>query len=71
MTTQPWHCQLSYIVPALIKRRAREKAKQHVMEAAGHMALEQQILSQSQIESEIERLAESIFKERPNDLWND
>lgn len=56
---------------ALIKRRAREKAKQHVMEAAGHMALEQQIPSQSQIESEIERLAESIFKERPSDLWND
>ena len=56
---------------ALIKRRAREKAEWHVMEAAGHMALEQQILSQSQIESEIERLAENIFKEQPSDLWND
>ncbi len=56
---------------ALIKRRAREKAERHVMEAAGHMTLEQQILSQSQIESEIERLAENIFKEQPGNLWND
>lgn len=55
----------------LIKRRAREKAKRHVMETAGHMALEQQILSQSQIEFEIERLTENIFKEQPSDLWND
>ena len=56
---------------ALIRRRAREKAKRHVMEATEHMTLEQQILSQSQIESEIERLAENIFKEQPGDLWND
>lgn len=55
----------------LIKRRAREKAKRHVMETAEHMALEQQILSQSQIEFEIERLTENIFKEQPSDLWND
>ena len=56
---------------ALIRRRAREKAERHVMEATEHMTLEQQILSQSQIESEIERLAENIFKEQPSDLWND
>lgn len=56
---------------ALIRRRAREKAERHVMEATEHMTLEQQILSQSQIESEIERLAENIFKEQPGDLWND
>lgn len=56
---------------ALIKRRAREKAKRHVMKAAGHMALEQQTLSQNQIESEIERLTEEILRERPGDLWND
>ncbi|MCY3625651.1 MAG: mobile mystery protein A [Candidatus Dadabacteria bacterium] len=55
----------------LIKRRAREKAKRHVMETAEHMALEQQILSQSQIEFEIERITENIFKEQPSDLWND
>lgn len=55
----------------LIRRRAREKAEQCVMEAAVHMALEQQALSQSQIESEIERLTEEILRERPGDLWND
>lgn len=41
------------------------------METAGHMALEQQILSQSRIEFEIGRLTENIFKEQPSDLWND
>lgn len=56
---------------AIIKRRAREKAERHVMEAATQMVLEQQILSQSQIESEIERLSEKILKEQPSDLWND
>ena len=56
---------------AIIKQRAREKAERHVMEAAVQMVFEQQILSQSQVESEIERLSESILKEQPNDLWND
>ena len=56
---------------AVIKRRAREKAEQRVMEAAGHMALEQQTLSHRPIESEIDRLKEDILKERPGDLWND
>jgi len=55
----------------LIRRRAREKAERRVMEAGIHMALEQQTLSQSQIESEIERLAEEILREQPGDLWND
>lgn len=56
---------------ALLQRRAREKAKRRVMEASGHMALEQQTLSQSQMESETERLAEKILKEQQSDLWND
>ncbi len=55
----------------LIRRRAREKAEQRVMEAGVHMALEQQTLSQTQIESEIERLTEEILREQPGALWND
>ena len=56
---------------AIIKRRAREKAERRIMEAAVQMVLEQQIISQTQIESEIERLSENILKEQPSDLWND
>ena len=55
----------------IIRRRAREKAKQRVMEASSHMALEQQAISQSQIEFEIERLAENILREQPGYLWDD
>ena len=55
----------------IIRRRAREKAKQRVMEASSHMALEQQTISQSQIEFEIERLAENILREQPGYLWDD
>ncbi len=55
----------------IIRRRAREKAKQRVMEASSHMALEQQTISQSQIEFEIERLAENILREQPSCLWDD
>ena len=55
----------------LIGRRAREKAERRVMEAGVHMALEQQALSQSQIESEIERLTGEILIEQPGDLWNE
>ncbi len=55
----------------IIRRRAREKAEQRVMEASGHMALEQQAISQSQIEFEIERLAENILREQPSYLWDD
>lgn len=71
------NCRFIYVfVPkegaeVLIRRRAREKAEQRVMEASVHMALEQQTLSQNQIESEIERLTEEILRERPDDLWND
>ena len=42
-----------------------------VVGAGIHMALEQQALSKSQIESEIERLTEEILREQPGDLWND
>ncbi len=55
----------------LIRRRAKEKAEQRVIEAGVHMALEQQTLSQTQIESEIERLTEEILREQPGALWND
>lgn len=55
----------------IIRRRAREKARQRVMEASSHMALEQQTISQSQIEFEIERLAENILREQPSCLWDD
>ena len=55
----------------IIRRRAREKAKQRVMEASSHMALEQQAIPQSQIEFEIERLAENILREQPGYLWDD
>ncbi len=58
-------------VETIIRQRAREKAKQRVMEASSHMALEQQTISQSQIEFEIERLAENILRERPGYLWDD
>lgn len=55
----------------IIRRRAREKAEQRVMEASSHMALEQQAISQSQIEFEIERLAENILRKQPSHLWDD
>lgn len=55
----------------IVRRRAREKAEQRVMEASSHMALEQQAVSRTQIEFEIEHLAENILRERPGYLWND
>jgi predicted DNA-binding mobile mystery protein A len=58
-------------VPDLIMAQARKKAAALVRQAGVHMALENQTLSEAQMDREIERLAQEIAREMPRDLWDD
>ena len=71
-------CRLVYaIVPdgntveGLMVTRAREKARREVEEARKHMALEGQLLSEAQMNFEIDRLQQDILKNPPPDFWDE
>ena len=70
-------CRLVYaIVPEkdmadIINKKATEKARAILQRTNKHMALEDQKLSSSQVQSEIERLAEEIKRERLSGLWDE
>lgn len=53
----------------VLMSQAREKARQTVKRASAHMALEKQSLTSTQIENEIERLADELLRDRPSDFW--
>lgn len=71
-------CRLVYaIVPKdgsveeLIKAQAEKKAREIVMRAGVHMALEQQNLSDAQMRAEVERLKAQFLQKPPADFWNE
>lgn len=70
------NCRFVYaIVPednveGIISQQAHIKAKQQVIEASKHMALEQQSLSQKQRAFEIERLQQEMLKDIPSNFWD-
>ncbi len=74
---QAMDCKFVYaVVPnkdveAIIKQRAREKARLQVKAASTHMALEAQSLNKEQLEFEIERVAVQMVNKMPSDFWND
>lgn len=77
LAAQAMGCRFVYaIVPSapvedLIKAQARKKAEALVKLAGGHMALENQLPSETAREHEIARLTRRLFEEVPSDLWND
>lgn len=70
-------CKFVYaIVPnenieSVIQKQASKKAIAIVKTTSDHMALEDQALSDADIQSEIERLALRYIQEMPRDLWDD
>jgi len=58
-------------VTEIIAARARKKAKALVATASVHMALESQTLPDAAIAADIERLANDLAREMPNDFWSD
>lgn len=70
-------CQFVYaIVPKknienIIQKQAHNKALSIVKTANVHMALEDQALSDSDIQAEVKRLTLQFMRERPRDLWDD
>ena len=70
-------CRVVYaIVPQttasdLIKVRAFDKATTLVDSAGTHMALEAQTLNREQRQFEIDRIANKLIHDMPNNLWND
>lgn len=48
---------------------ARKKARAIVTRASTHMALEQQALTQEQLEDQIETLADELLRNPPPDFW--
>jgi predicted DNA-binding mobile mystery protein A len=53
----------------VIKTQAGRKAEALVRRAGGHMALEDQALSQEAMRAEIERVAEELSRKMPADFW--
>ena len=70
-------CRFVYaIVPEgdieeIVRRRASQKACAQVKEASIQMALEDQALSRSKLDAEIERLASEMIEKGNSGLWND
>jgi predicted DNA-binding mobile mystery protein A len=58
-------------VEDVIKAQARKKAQALVRRAGGHMALEDQALSNSAMKDEADRLAEDLARTMPSDFWRD
>lgn len=56
-------------VEEMLEAQARSKAESIIRRASAHMALEQQSLTQDQIQAEIGRLSSEILRERPSDFW--
>lgn len=56
-------------VEDVLRSQARKKAEQTIKRASAHMALQKQSLMPQQIQNEIERLAEELFRDRPSDFW--
>ena len=76
-TAKAMGCKFVYaIVPEtsieeIVQAQATKKATALVRKAGGHMALEQQSLSQEEREAEIKRLAEALAREMPRRFWED
>ncbi|MEM9370156.1 MAG: mobile mystery protein A [Pseudomonadota bacterium] len=51
------------------RAQARAKAEAIIKRASAHMALEKQALSASQLNDEIERLADDLMRDPPSDFW--
>lgn len=52
-----------------IRAQALAKAEALVKRTSAHMALEQQALSKTQLQEQIERLADDLAREMPSDFW--
>lgn len=68
-------CEFVYaIIPQrkiedVLAAQARKKAQALVQRASGHMALEDQALSERQNAKEVERIAQQLLRDMPSDLW--
>jgi len=58
-------------VEVIIRQRAVDKARSQVLLASTHMALEDQLLSNRQIDIEIERVVTEILQKLPSDFWDE
>lgn len=56
-------------VETIIRRQAQKKAKKTVRKAGSHMALENQSLSEAELQSKIKELTEELIRDRPSDFW--
>ena len=57
-------------VESLLRKRALMLVKRRVRNASVHMALEDQSLSDKQLDFEIERLVEEMMGKLPRDFWD-
>ncbi len=58
-------------IKEVLSDRARKKAIAMVRKASNQMALEDQTLSNEQLEFEVSRLQKQLLSEMPADLWDD
>lgn len=58
-------------IETILATRAEQKARRIVEETHKHMALEEQALSDKQIDFEIERLRQELLRNMPSDFWDD
>ena len=58
-------------VEDVIMVQARKKAQALVRRAGGHMALEDQALSKTDMKNEADRLAEEFARTMPSDFWRE
>ena len=58
-------------IAEVVRKRAMDKARTQVKEASILMALEDQALSKSKLDKEIDRLAKEMLENGGSNLWND
>lgn len=58
-------------IESIIQKQVMKKAMAIVKTTSDHMALEDQSLSEADIQSEIERLTVQFMRDLPRDLWDD
>lgn len=76
-TAEAMGCRFVYaIIPNhsiedVIRQQALKQAKLKVNAAAVHMALEEQLISNEHMQSEIKRVANEFIEKQPKDFWDE
>lgn len=56
-------------VAKVIHTQARQKALARIKRASGHMALEDQVLSQVQLQQKVDDMTDDLIRDMPSDFW--